>query len=128
MEKDTLNIPNGAAFNLKNIEDMVKPLLSEVGLAAVNSRKVLYLSDNGYAVRYLGTRKSPERLAELINKYAAAFRVVGILAPPIELSLIDGTSVYLCYLAFTPEAAKIIDQLIETGKSDFVHEGELPNG
>lgn len=137
------NVVQGAALYVENITETVTPFLNEAGLAAINSNKVYELGPQSYdtspgeakfvcdaaPVRFLGTTQSPQKLGELINEYAEAFKVVGILSPPMSLPLNDGRTVYLCYLAFTPAAARIIDKLIKFEKnSGFAVEGEIPNG
>ena len=127
-KRDVLNL-GGDAIEVEVAMNEVRDHLSKEGLEAVNLPKVTNLHDTWYQVRFLGTRNGPERLAQLINEYAAGLKVVGVLTPPIVVKMVDGSLLHLVYLAFAPASARIIDKLMEADKNTgFAPEGAVPNG
>ena len=123
-----------------NIDDEVEKYLSkEVSESLKN--KVNMLSGNRYQVRYLGLRSSdpedgPKRLAGMVNKYCSAFQSVGSLTGFIKVDLFEmfedidkePEAAYISYIAFTNEAAAIIDLLIKNKMAlEFFDEGGAPN-
>ena len=72
-----------------------------------------------------------KKLADLINEACEAYQVIGILGEPMKIDLIvedlEPKSLYVCYLAFSHEAAKVIDELIRLkAKTAFFQEGGIP--
>lgn len=131
MQAEAESLSKGA-FQVEDVTKDVLPYLSKAGEAAINSRKVTNLMDTDYQVRFIATQNGPKRLAEIINEYAEAFQVVGVLAHPLKLDLVPDLSgpraLYACYLAYTPAAARIIDKLISYEKhTGFIKEGEMPD-
>lgn len=108
---------------------------------AVLDKKVTQLNSRTHTVRCFGLRDSSiemdragKKLADLINEVCGAYQVVGCLSEPIKVDLyFDGStkepeSCYVCHLAFTHEAAKVIDKLIKLDKqSAFFDEGGVPS-
>lgn len=88
--------------------------------------------DHSYVVRYVGlkapsieVRAAGKKLAELVNKVCRTYKIVGSLGSPIKYELFyDGSgepmSLYVFYIAFTPEAASVIS-------NDFSYELEPEN-
>lgn len=107
---------------------------------AVLDKKVETINSRTHTVRFFGVRDSSiemeragKKLAQLINEVCGAYQVVGCLASPIKVDLyFDGSSgepqsCYVCYLAFTHEAARVIDRLIKLdNQSAFFDEGGVP--
>lgn len=139
-EKNLILKVEGAAD--LSIEDLSKPMDSYLFESSKKllETKVCHVEDHDYSVRYIGV-KAPsielfagtKKLATIVNKICRTYQVVGSLSSPIKLDLawpITDTpaheppmSVFLYYIAFTPEAAKAIDAL---SPPEFFEMGGMP--
>jgi len=136
----------GSAMTVLDIDDAVLPHLFASVKEAL-SKKVMHTHDHDYKVRYFGI-KAPtiestaagEALAKIVNKACRTYQVVGSLGTCIKYDLAWGAvvdtsgepkffsdqpeSLYLCYIAFTPEAAEAIS---ETSMAGNFQEGGIPS-
>lgn len=133
-------LTQGAALKVDNMDPYVFPHLFE-STKNVLKRQVPAIKDRDYEVRYLGVRgksidlaAAGKRLAEIINEAAGGLQVVGRLGTTLKLDLYhenpttEPESVFLAYLAFTPDAAKIVDKLVRLDKNSvFFEVGAAPN-
>lgn len=118
-----LELKESSALKVEDMDVYVKPHLYQSSLDAM-SKKVSGLKDRTYEVRFLGVRSptgnltlAGQRLAALINDAVGAFQVIGCLGSTLRIDLFTSDlskpeSAFLVYLAFSPEAAKIIDTLV----------------
>lgn len=139
--KDQTNESNGAALEVDDIDWAVTPHLYGSVKTALKT-KVMAEKDSHYQVRYVVMRGSAtkveecgKKIAELINEVCCTYQVVGSLSSAIKFDLFwepDGRdkepqALYLKYIAFTPQAAKVIDLLLEAKlESPFFKMGEMP--
>lgn len=107
---------------------------------AVLDKKMTDINSRTHTVRFFGVRDSSiemtragKKLAGIINEVCGAYQVLGCLSGPVKIDLhFDGStkepqSCYVCFLAFTYEAARVIDRLIKLDKeSAFFDEGGVP--
>lgn len=130
----------GASLRVENIDDYVNQFLY-ASTKEVLKNKVTNTIDHNYQVRFLGITaptikvfEASQKLAKIVNEYTRAFQTVGMLGGFIQFDLYNQTKIepqscYLAYIAFTPEATKIIDQLMKAKiKSPFFQEGGVPPG
>ena len=121
-------------ISITDESEAIEPFLSNLSRAVLSKNSIKELKGEGYDVRFIGTTKNVQSLAYALNEYAEAFNIVGVFASPFSISLIPdtingATRAYMCFLAFTPAAARQIDKLIQAKKAEnFFQEGEVPNG
>jgi hypothetical protein len=112
----------------------VIPHLNERSQIAL-SRVVTTFETENHIVCHLGFRGSStaiaeagKKMADMLNEVCGAYQVVGMLGSPMKLNAVSGKSesLYVCYLAFTPESARVIEDMMDFGDTRFFREGDSP--
>jgi hypothetical protein len=138
VEQAQASLTLSPALQMEDISHLVNCSLFQETQESLEARKVENAQGRGYMVRFIGV-KAPtfnlgagaKKLAELLNEVCGAYQVVGHLQMPVSIPLhVDSTtpeSLYVCYVAFTPEAARALDELtkLKTGPSFIEGMGNL---
>jgi hypothetical protein len=131
----------GSPMQVDDISWAVDNYLYEESKEALK-KKVKNIHGRNYTVRFFGLKGpsidiegNAKKLAKLINDTCSTYQVLGCLAKPMKIDLYFGPetndsepmSCYICYLAFTYEAAEVIDKLMKLDKdSAFFDMGAVP--